>query len=373
MNRRILFSFLWLLAVPSAWGQQVLFAAGDLGYACFRIPAIVAWSSNELFAFAEGRRENCADFGDVDILMRTSTDGGKNWSAPHVIVDNAQLQVGNATPIVDRLDPRYPGGRLFLFYNTGTASEYDTRMGLGRRRGFYTTSVDHGKTWSEPVDISSQVHMDVHSARPELDARTWAFAPGHGLQLAHGPYAGRLFVPANHSLGPPQTDFADYQTYGCYSDDHGATWQVSPELKVPSSNESMAAQSPDGQMLLTVRIQNQGTKRKLIARSLDGGKTWDSTWLASDLPTPMCQSSICYIQGPERGAFYQVGPADTATRSQLTLWSSEDGGQLWQKEAVLYEGSSAYSDVVSLGDLELGVLFERDDYREIVFQRMRLP
>jgi len=215
--------------------------------------------------------------------------------------------------------------------------------------------------------------MDVHSACPEEDARTWAFAPGHGLQLTHGPHTGRLFVPANHSLGPPQADFADYQTYGCYSDDHGATWQMSPEVKVPSSNESMAAQSPDGQMLLTVRIQNQGIKRKLIARSLDGGETWDSTWLASDLPTPMCQSSICYIQGPERGAFYQVGPADTATRSQLTLWSSEHGGQLWQKEAVLYKGTSAYSDMVSLGDLELGVLFERDDYREIVFQKVALP
>ncbi len=116
----------------------------------------------------------------------------------------------------------------------------------------------------------------------------------------------------------------------------------------------MAAQSPDGQLLLTVRIQNQGIKRKLMALSTTGGASWDSTWLASDLPTPMCQSSICYIQGPERGAFYQVGPADTATRSQLTLWSSEHGGKLWQKEAVIYEGSSAYSDIVSLGDIELG-------------------
>ncbi|MEK9830647.1 MAG: sialidase family protein, partial [Schleiferiaceae bacterium] len=216
--------------------------------------------------------------------------------------------------------------------------------------------MDRGKTWSEPVEISSHLHMDVHSARREVDARTWAFAPGHGLQLTHGPHAGRLFVPANHSLGPPQTDFADYQTYGCYSDDHGVTWKMSPEVKAPSSNESMAAQSPDGQLLLTVRIQNQGIKRKLMALSTTGGASWDSTWLASDLPTPMCQSSICYIQGPERGAFYQVGPADTTTRSQLTLWSSEHGGHLWQKVAVNYVVSSANSDIVSLGDIELADL-----------------
>ncbi|MEK9830646.1 MAG: sialidase family protein, partial [Schleiferiaceae bacterium] len=130
MNRRILLSVLWLLALTPAHGQQVLFAAGDLGYACFRIPAIVQWESGELYAFAEGRRENCADFGDVDILMRTSVDGGTTWSAPRVIVDNGEIQAGNATPILDRMDPAYPEGRLFLFYNTGTASEYDTRMGL---------------------------------------------------------------------------------------------------------------------------------------------------------------------------------------------------------------------------------------------------
>ncbi len=136
MNRRILLSVLWLLALTPAQGQQVLFAAGDLGYACFRIPAIVQWEPGELYAFAEGRRENCADFGDVDILMRTSVDGGTTWSAPRVIVDNGELQAGNATPILDRMDPAYPEGRLFLFYNTGTASEYDTRMGLGHRRAF---------------------------------------------------------------------------------------------------------------------------------------------------------------------------------------------------------------------------------------------
>lgn len=373
MKKGVLGVAIGMLSWASVHGQQVLFAAGDLGYACFRIPAIVQWEPGELYAFAEGRRENCADFGDVDILMRTSVDGGTTWSAPRVIVDNGELQAGNATPILDRMDPAYPEGRLFLFYNTGTASEYDTRMGLGRRRGFYTTSIDHGRTWSDPVDLSVSLHMDDLSPHPELDARTWAFAPGHGLQLTKGPFAGRLFVPMNHSLGFPQSGFADYQTYGGYSDDHGATWNPSPDLHIPSSNEAMAAQSVDGNLLLTVRMQNQGIKRKLMALSTTGGASWDSTWLAGDLTTPMCQSSMCFVQGPERSAFYHVGPADTATRSGLTLWSSEHGGHLWQKEAVIYEGPAAYSDIVSLGDIELGVLFERDDYREIVFQRVALP
>jgi len=159
-------------------------------------PALVQWEGGELFAFAEGRKSNCADFGNVDILMRRSVDSGKTWSPARVLVDNGDLQAGNSTPIIDRLDPRFSEGRLLLFYNTGTATEYDTRMGLGKRRGYVIASSDHGEHWSAPQEIVPE--------NPDLDQRTWAFAPGHGMQFNQGPYAGRLFVPANRSVGGPQ-------------------------------------------------------------------------------------------------------------------------------------------------------------------------
>ena len=41
--------------------ERILFASGDLGYECFRIPALVQWEGGELFAFAEGRKSNCAN------------------------------------------------------------------------------------------------------------------------------------------------------------------------------------------------------------------------------------------------------------------------------------------------------------------------
>ena len=371
-----------LAARPFSAQESVLFQSGDLGYDCFRIPALVQWDAGELFAFAEGRRGGCADFGDVDILMRRSTDGGATWLPAQVVVDNGALQAGNATPVVDRLDPAHPDGRLLLFYNTGTASEYDTRMGQGRRHGFVTASADHGATWSAPVDLSAQVHFDRHSPRPEVDARTLAFAPGHALQLTRGPHAGRLFVPANHSLGPPQDDFRDYQAYGAYSDDHGATWNVSDDLGVPSSNEAMAAQVQDGTLLLLVRMQNRADRRKLLARSSDGGATWDTTWMAAALTTPMCQSAL--IHDPRSGTTWHLGPADTTSRSRLTLWASGNGGRDWQEHRIVWQESAAYSDLVLLQPTApdspsgvqkppaMGVLYERNDYREIVFDRLTL-
>lgn len=368
-----------LVAFTLEGQETTLFKSGDLGYACFRIPALAAWGPEEssaqgpnrprtLFAFAEGRRQNCGDFGDVEILMRKSSDGGQTWSVPRIFVDNGPLQAGNATPIFDAFHPDAPKGRLFLFYNTGTASEYDTRMGLGRRRGFYIFTDDQGEHWSDPVEISAQTHWDVHSEHPEKDARTWAFAPGHGMQFAIGPYRGRLYVPANHSMGPPQENFKEYRSYGLYSDDHGITWKVAEDVPVPSSNEAMAVQIGTEDLLLLIRMQNQGPARKLLAESHDGGQTRDSTWLAQDLATPMCQSSILH-QGNK---LYHCGPADTAPRSRLLLQKSENFGQSWEPVETIWMGSAAYCDVVAVAPDIMGVFYERQGYSEMVWTQIVL-
>ena len=60
--------------------QQVLFKASqDPGYACFRIPAIVKSTRGTLLAFAEGRVDNCGDAGDIDLVLKRSTDGARTW------------------------------------------------------------------------------------------------------------------------------------------------------------------------------------------------------------------------------------------------------------------------------------------------------
>jgi hypothetical protein len=64
-----LFFFL-LFFRPSYAQERILFASGELGYECFRIPALVQWESGELYAFKEVRKSNCLDFANIDILMR---------------------------------------------------------------------------------------------------------------------------------------------------------------------------------------------------------------------------------------------------------------------------------------------------------------
>ncbi len=44
-----------------------------------------------------------------------------------------------------------------------------------------------------------------------------------GMQsgLMKGVFKGRIYVPANHSIGNPQPGFNEYNAYGYFSDDHG--------------------------------------------------------------------------------------------------------------------------------------------------------
>ena len=73
------------------------------------------------------------DFGDINIVMKRSKDKGKTWTALSTIVDADDLQAGNPAPVVDRTDPAFPGGRVFLFYNTGNNHEGELRKGNGLR------------------------------------------------------------------------------------------------------------------------------------------------------------------------------------------------------------------------------------------------
>ena len=68
---------------------MALFVSGTDGYKSYRIPAIVTTTKGTLLAFCEGRKNNAADAGDIDLLLKRSTDGGRTWSAQQVIWDDS--------------------------------------------------------------------------------------------------------------------------------------------------------------------------------------------------------------------------------------------------------------------------------------------
>src|ERR1039457_4497144 len=68
--------------------QTDVFVSGEGGYHTYRIPALIVTSNQTLLAFCEGRKNSASDTGDIDLLLKRSTDGGKTWSEPQVVWDD---------------------------------------------------------------------------------------------------------------------------------------------------------------------------------------------------------------------------------------------------------------------------------------------
>ena len=75
--------------------QIDVYVAGEGGYHTYRIPSIIATRRGVLLAFAEGRRAGAGDAGDIDLVLRRSSDAGRTWSPIRVIGDNGPNTFGN--------------------------------------------------------------------------------------------------------------------------------------------------------------------------------------------------------------------------------------------------------------------------------------
>lgn len=355
--RCLITTLLFCVASVSAQDTALrdVFVAGTGGYHTYRIPAIVVSKSGSLLAFCEGRRSGRGDAGNIDLLMRRSTDGGQTWSDSILIWDDAANTCGNPAPVVDQSTGTI---WLLLTWNLGPDHEKQIMAGTSKepRHVFVTHSTDDGLTWSTPENISADTRKD--------HWRWYATGPGNAIQLTHGKHAGRLLIPANHS-DHTNSDAHPYRSHAFWSDDHGATWQLGG-IHGDRTNESAVAELSDGSVLHAMRSYH-GKNRRALSVSSDGGATWSKDKLHESLDTPVCQASLIRYSWPEGdkpGRLLFSSPKGKK-RSHMTIWASDDDGKTWPVSKEVYAGDAAYSNLVRLPNGKVGLLFERDSYKAI--------
>ncbi|MFI6931351.1 exo-alpha-sialidase [Streptomyces sp. NPDC050287] len=351
--------------------QRVLFTPSqDPGYACFRIPAMVRTVDGTLLAFAEGRVVNCGDAADIDIVLKRSTDGGRTWSPLQVVNDGGGDTHGNPSPVVDRAT-----GRVLLAetYNTGRPDAENCSVPCDRSPRLQYSD-DDGLTWSAPRDLSAET-------RPARWNSWYATGPVHGVQLTHGPHAGRLVVGVNSETWDGSRVTANHAAL-VVSDDGGDHWKVGATDSWPVPADGAFRQKPseltlteraDGSLLVSGREQDgTGLGHRTQAVSLDGGGTFAAPFAAlPDLYAPQVQCATL----PFRGRVLLSCPADPDRRRTMMIRSSYDGGATWDsvdRGAVVTADWSGYSDLAPVDEDTVGLLYEGgtvDAHDEIRFAR----
>ena len=62
-----------------------VFPAKSNGVTRHRIPGMVITTKGTVLAYCEARVNNSSDWGEIEVHLRRSTDGGKTWDAPRRI------------------------------------------------------------------------------------------------------------------------------------------------------------------------------------------------------------------------------------------------------------------------------------------------
>jgi len=349
-------------AHPSIPGPRFVdvYVSGEADYNTFRIPSVIATQTGTLLALAEARRMGASDAGDIDLVVKRSRDGGRSWSPMQIVGDNGANTFGNPCPVLDRHT-----GALWLLstHNRGTDREKAIIAGTSQasRTVWAMKTVDDGVTWSTPVEITTSVKQP--------DWTWYATGPGVGIQTS----GGRLVIPGNHAVAGSGI----HRSHIFFSDDGGQHWRLGARSDA-GTNESQIAELADGRLMLNMRNHPpQPENFRMVATSDDLGQTLSRATPDRALVEPPAQASLLRLtttKTADRNRLLFANPA-SAQRERLTVRLSYDEGVTWPVARVVHEGPAAYSSLVVLPDLSIGLLFERGDrsaYERIAFARFTL-
>ena len=341
----------------------------------YRIPAITTAPNGDLLiSYDERPKDNGNGGSDAPnpnhIVQRRSTDGGKTWSAPTYIHQGTETgkKVGYSDPsyVVD-----HQTGTIFNFH----VKSYDQGWGGSQagtdpdNRGIIqaevSTSTDNGWTWTHRTITADITKDNPWTAR--------FAASGQGIQIQHGPHAGRLVQ--QYTI---RTAGGAVQAVSVYSDDHGQTWQAGTPIGT-GMDENKVVELSDGSLMLNSRASDGSGFRK-VARSTDGGQTWSEPASDKNLPDSVDNAQIIR-------AFPNAAPSDPRakvlllshspnpkpwSRDRGTISMSCDDGASWATGKVFNENFVGYTTIAVQSDGSIGLLSEDGNYGGIWYRNFTM-
>ena len=376
-----------LFVSPANAGEEPFFKKQTIlkrktGSGAFAIPKIVVTPDGTALVVAQDRQGG--NWGKrIDPIGLRSTDGGKTWSRPFLLIPEnfPNRENFNMKPtgiVVDRRKHR-----IFTFisrsplrnragepiYERWFYSHIQETRDLDRV-WFLVTSDDDGQTWSEPREITRQLIKKPH----------WQeWSPVHtGIQLRYGSHPGRLVVPVRCYC--PETDPSlhalKYQFNGViYSDDGGASW-IPGGRSESRVGECSITERSDGSIYANHRTSADPTRKteRMHNVSTDGGVSFTACTY-SGISDARCHAGLAVLTEPSGRRLFLFTNVPGPKRTGLTISISEDEGKAWIPKRVIEPGHSAYSDVVVLPDRTILCVYETGEQtsrRDLALARFNL-
>lgn len=338
--------------------ESTVLATSGQGAHTYRIPALDTLPDGTLLAAYDRRNDSAADLpGNLDVMVRRSTDNGRTWTAPQAIADfDGGVGAGDPSMIVDR-----ETGRVFVFYAYGpqgvgffNSADGNANDAVNSLHADYAYSDDGGVTWT-PRRITRDIK--------DPSWKGMFASSGTGIQLSTGRLVQQYaFRGADGGI----------RAVSAYSDDHGDTWKAGTPVG-PLMDENKTVELADGRIMLNSRTSS--AKTRLVAYSDDGGVTYSAPVPDDELIDPTNNAAILRYDAtadasrPESHWLLFSNTASTTTRHNLTVRTSCNDGLTWPASRVVEAGGTAYSTMTRLADGTFGLLYESGPYQRITFAR----
>ena len=345
--------------------------AGDNGSAAYRIPGLVTSNRGTLLGVYDIRYNSSVDLQEkVDIGVSRSTDKGQTWEPMRIAMTfgetgglpHVQNGVGDPSILVDEKTNTIwivaawthgmGNGRAWNNSMPGMTPDETAQLMLVK-------SEDDGKTWSHPINITSQVKNP-----------SWYFllqGPGRGISMQDG----TLVFPIQFidSTRIPNAGIM-------YSKDRGKTWHLH-NLARTNTTEAQVAEIEPGTLMLNMRDNRGGSRAVAITKDL--GKTWtEHPSSRKALQEPVCMASLLKVEAKDnitgKPLLLFSNPNTTRGRHHITIKASLDNGLTWSpsQQVLLDEGESwGYSCLTLIDKGTIGILYE-SSVAHMTFQAVKI-